>query len=153
MYGDVAVDSSTVSRRVSRLSVERGHANIRDFLRSGRSYNVQTLYNMQRIKDSISLELHSARIDSLGRQFITGFCILIGSYFARNAWRSVVMTDRSRLPPRLVWNQSSGQQCYCQKESSVDMFVLRYCPSSNSLCTNMTSLVPRNRNSSPSSLL
>ena len=47
---------------------------------------------------SISLELHSAPIDSQGQQFITGFCILMGSYFTRTAWRSMVMTDRSRLP-------------------------------------------------------
>ena len=55
----------------------------------------------------------------------------MGSYFARTAWRSVVMTDRSRL----VWNLSSGQPCYCQKKSQNDLFVLRYCPSWNSLCT------------------
>ena len=86
-------------------------------------------------KGSISLDLHSAPIDSQGRQVITRFCILMGSYFTITASRSVVMTYRSRLPPRLVWYQSSGQQCYCQKESPGDLFVLRYCPSSNSLCT------------------
>ena len=87
-------------------------------------------------KGIISLVLHSAQIDSQDRQFITGLCISMESYFARTAWWSVVMTDRSQLPLlRLVWNQSSGQQCYCQKESPGDLFVLRYCPSSNSLCT------------------
>ena len=78
-------------------------------------------------KGSISLELQSAPIDSQGWQFITGFCILMGSYFARTAWRSMVMTS---------WriDHDCGQQCYCQKESPGDLFVFRYY-SSNSLCT------------------
>ena len=61
----------------------------------------------------------------------------MGSYFARTAWRSVVMTSwriNHDCRSRLVWNQSSGEPCYCQKESPDDLFVLRYCLSSNSLC-------------------
>ena len=88
-------------------------------------------------KGSISLVLHSAPIDSQVRQFITGYCILMGSYFARTAGQSMVMTINSatvRSNPRVI-SLSSG-------------IVLTQIISAKI----MKSLFPRNRNSSPLSL-
>ena len=50
VYGDDAVDRSTVSRWASRLSGESGHANIRNFPHSSRP---QTTDNMQHINNLI----------------------------------------------------------------------------------------------------
>ena len=101
----------------------------------------------------IPLELRTAPIDNQGRQFITDFCILMVSYFSTTAWRSVVMTswrDISRLP-LLDWSGTSR----AVNSATVRRNPLVVCLSSGIvlpqiLCAqNMTSLVPRNRNSSP----
>ncbi|PNF20420.1 hypothetical protein B7P43_G08136, partial [Cryptotermes secundus] len=49
VYGDDAVDRSSVSRWARRLSGESGHANIRDPPRTGRPQPAQTPDNVQRV--------------------------------------------------------------------------------------------------------
>ena len=102
----------------------------------------------------ISLELRSAPIDNQDRQLIISFCILMGSYFARTAWRSVIMADRSRLP-LLDWSGTSR----AVNRATVRRNPRVICLSSSIvlpqiLCAqSMASLITRNINSSPLSLL
>ncbi|KAJ4446188.1 hypothetical protein ANN_12881 [Periplaneta americana] len=51
VYGNTAVDLSTVSRWASRLSCERGHANIRDTPCSGRPCTARRPDNVQRFNN------------------------------------------------------------------------------------------------------
>ena len=86
-------------------------------------------------KGSIS---SSAPIDHQDRQLITGLCILMRSYYARTAWRSLVKTSR-----RIDHDCRFSTGLKPVERSTVLLsegipwwfFVLGYCPSSNSLCT------------------
>lgn len=53
VYGDDAVDRSTVSRWAQRVSGENGHANIEDRRRSGRPHTAQTPLIVQRLNNLI----------------------------------------------------------------------------------------------------
>jgi transposase len=53
VYGDDAVDRSTVSRWAHTFSGESGHANIRDSPRTGSSHTAQTPDNVQRVNDMV----------------------------------------------------------------------------------------------------
>ena len=51
MYGDGAVDHSTVIRWASRISGESGHVNVKEFPRSDRPHTAQTPDNMRGINN------------------------------------------------------------------------------------------------------
>ena len=56
LYGDDVVDYNAVSRWASKLSVESGHANIRDFPHSGTPHTAQTPDNVQFINNLILVD-------------------------------------------------------------------------------------------------
>jgi hypothetical protein len=70
VYGDDAVDHSTVSRLVRRLSGESGHANIRDYPCISRLHTAQTPDSVQRV--NIVLEDKHVTVKEMSAQLGTG---------------------------------------------------------------------------------